>query len=82
MRYYWLRDKSTHKEIQVYWKRGVDENDPNLADYQTKHHSTIHHRGVRPFYVRDQKINVVQTPLVTSSELRGCVDPRRDPNSF
>ena len=53
MRYYWLRDRETQKQIAVHWKRGIDENDPNLADYPTKHHSTIHHRGVRPLYVRD-----------------------------
>ena len=55
MRYYWLRDNETQKNIKVYWKRGVDENDPNLADYHTKHHTKIHHRGIRPLYVRDKK---------------------------
>ena len=56
MRYYWLRDNETQKNIKVYWKRGVDETDPNLADYHTKHHTKIHHRGIRPFYVRDNKL--------------------------
>ena len=35
MMHYWLRDKETHKDIQFYWKRGLDENDPNLGDYHT-----------------------------------------------
>ena len=54
MRYYWLRNKELMNDIKVYWKRGTDEEDSNLADYHTKHHSTIHHKGVRPLYVRDQ----------------------------
>ena len=53
MRYYWLCEQQTHKSTKVYWKRGTDENDPNYADYATKHHSIIHHKGVRPWYVRD-----------------------------
>ena len=53
MQYYWLKDKETSKDINIYWKKGKDEHDPNLADYATKHHSTIHHRGVRNYYVRD-----------------------------
>ena len=61
MRYYWLRDQQTKKIIKVYWKRGTDDNDPNLADYHTKHHSTIHHKGVRPLYVRDSVLNNIFT---------------------
>ena len=54
MRYYWLRDKTKQGIINVYWKKGNDENDPNLADYHTKHHPKIHHRGVRTLYVKDK----------------------------
>lgn len=54
MRYYWLRDKETQKQIKVYWKRGKDETDPNKADYQTKHHYTVYHRGIRPNYFLDK----------------------------
>ena len=34
---------------------GNDENDPNLADYHTKHHPKIHHRGVCTLYIKDKK---------------------------
>ena len=78
MRHYWLRDKETHKDIKVYWKRGVDENDPNLVDYHTKHHSTIHHRGIRPLYVRDHILNNITTLHTESSVLRGCIIPSWD----
>ena len=54
MRYYWLRDKETQKQIKIYWKRGKDETDPNKADYHTKHHYTVYHRGIRPNYVLDK----------------------------
>ena len=54
MRYYWLRDNETKNNIKVYWKRGKDEKDPNRADYHTKHHPTVHHRGVRSDYVLDR----------------------------
>ena len=55
MRYYWLKDNETKKRINVYWKWGTDEEDPNRADYPTKHHPVIHHRGVRQNYVLDAK---------------------------
>ena len=70
MRYYWLRKHETHKHVKVHWKRGVDEEDPNLADYHTKHHSTIHHRGVRPLYVRDQILHNISTLQNASSVVR------------
>ena len=55
MRYYWLRDQNTQNKINVYWKKGNDEDDPNYADYHTKHHSKIHHKGVRTLYVKDSE---------------------------
>ena len=79
MRYYWLRDQSTKKTIEIYWKRGKDENDPNLADYPTKHHSILHHKGIRPNYVLDRLINHIFTLDHTSHALRGCVDPGKNP---
>ena len=53
MRFYWLKDNITKQYIKVYWKRGKDEKDPNKADYHTKHHQIIHHRGIRTEYVLD-----------------------------
>ena len=70
MCYYWLRDKDTQKQIKVYWKRGTDENDPNKADYHTKHHPIIHHRGVRPTYVRDQAHNLISSIGVRPTHVR------------
>ena len=64
MRYYWLKDQSTHNNINIYWKKGKDESDPNLADYPTKHHSTIHHKGVSTYTLNS-----------VSHALQGCVDP-------
>ena len=54
MRYHWLRDKETQKQIKIYWKKGKDEADSNKADYQTKHYYTVYHRGIRPNYVLDK----------------------------
>ena len=75
MRYYWLKDKQQQNIINIYWKKGKDTEDPNLADYATKHHSVIHHRGVRPLYVLDHVINHLSNLYYTSHVLRGCVDP-------
>ena len=78
MRFYWLRDNETKKNIKVYWKKGKDTADPNLADYPTKHHCTIHHKGIRSHYVLDKIINHIYTLNHTSQVLRGCVDPHRN----
>ena len=75
MRYYRLKDKQKQKVINIYWKKGKDTDDPNLADYATKHHSIIHHRGVRPLYVLDTVVNHISTLYNTSQILQGCVDP-------
>ena len=74
MRYYWLRDNMAKQNIAVYWKRGKDQHDPNYADYPTKHHSIIHHKGVRHNYVLDSVINHIHTLHMTSQALRGCVE--------
>ena len=50
MRYHWLRDKETQKEINVYWDKGTN----NLADYYTKHHTAPYHRKIRSLYIRDK----------------------------
>ena len=78
MWYYWLREHDTHKHIKFHWKRGVNEEDLNLADYHTKHHSTIHHRGVQPLYVRDQILHNMSTIRHASSLLRGCIITSRE----
>ena len=54
MRYHWLREKELHKQIHIHWKHGKDDKDPNMADYHTKHHAKVYHRGIRPLYVIDE----------------------------
>ena len=49
MNFHWLRDKETMKEININWGKGKD----NFADYFTKHHSIVHHRRMRPIYIKD-----------------------------
>lgn len=39
MRFHWLRDKDTQKQIKAYWEKGIT----NLADYFTKHHPATCH---------------------------------------
>ncbi len=47
MRWNWLRDDITKKQIKVYWDAG----DNNDADYFTKHHPPKHHQISRPKYI-------------------------------
>jgi hypothetical protein len=47
MRWNWLRDKAMHKQLRIYWDRGLN----NQADDFTKHHSPTHHLAMRPKYV-------------------------------
>ena len=49
MRYHWLRDKETQREIDVYWDKGTHNN----TDYFTKTHTTPYHRSQRSKYVQD-----------------------------
>ena len=46
MRYHWLRDKSLHNQMNIYWQR--DSN--NHGDYFTKHFSPQHHKLMRSKY--------------------------------
>ena len=51
MRYYWLRDKLTQKQFDIYWDKGIN----NHADYWTKHHPAVHHRTIRNKYIKDRE---------------------------
>ena len=81
MRYYWLRDRENQLHFKISWKKGTDNDDPNHADYYTKHHSTIYHKGIRHNYVHD-KVNYMATSFHTEcnkiyklfTRLRGCID--------
>jgi hypothetical protein len=50
MRYYWIQDRIEQGQFDVSWAPG----DTNLGDYFTKHHSTAHHKCIRPFYLHSQ----------------------------
>ena len=54
MRLHWLRDKEAMTELKVLWSTGKKNN----GDYFTKNHSIIHHRKMRPQYIRDS-INMI-----------------------
>ena len=56
MRYYWLRDQEARQNFKVYWKHGNDADDPNHADYFTKHHTLKHHKSVRQRYIADKTV--------------------------
>ena len=47
MRYNWLRDRSSKKELFIYWDKGSDNN----ADYFTKHPPPAHHRIQHPKFI-------------------------------
>ena len=48
MRYNWLEDRISNKEIQLLWKPGKT----NGADYFTKHFAASYHRMIRPRYLQ------------------------------
>ena len=74
MRYYWLQEQQENKNIQIYWQKGNDSHDSNLADYHTKHHSIIHHCDIWPLYVLDQLCNYISHLNLLSQDLQVCVD--------
>ena len=47
MRFNWVRDRTTQKQILVYWRPG----DKNLADNHKKFHSPAQHKNQRPLHV-------------------------------
>ena len=47
MKYHWLRDRETHKELDIYWREGKK----NDSDYFTKHHPPDHHKKMRSRYI-------------------------------
>ena len=49
MNMHWLRGREEREHFRVQWKKGIDI----AADYFTKHHPTVHHRGERKKYIRD-----------------------------
>ena len=69
MRWNWLCDKQTHKEVEVYWGPGKDQR----ADYFTKHHPPSHHIVSRPQYIlqgHNASQNIIPTGLTLCSRIR------------
>jgi hypothetical protein len=60
MRWNWLRDKETHKQLRIWWDKGIH----NDADYFTKHHPPSHHILMRPKYVLNAHQLTSQKPLL------------------
>jgi hypothetical protein len=69
MRFYWVKDRVEQKQFNVGWAPG----DTNLGDYFTKHHSTAHHKRMRPYYLHD-KHSLMTRHDTRLSIRRGCVD--------
>ena len=66
MRFYWVRDRVRQGQFLIYWKPGKE----NKGDYFTKHHPTSHHREVRPIYLHEHALLLVEQ----HDSLQGCVD--------
>ena len=47
MRWNWLRDKGTHRELKYYWAPGKN----NDADYWRKHFPLNYHQKICPNYI-------------------------------
>ena len=50
MRYYWLRDRQTQQQFNIFWEKGVS----NDADYFTKHHAIKEHLTRQSRYVKEK----------------------------
>ena len=76
MRWNWLRDKATHRDLKYYWAPGKE----NDADYYTKHFPPSYHRKIRPKYILKGFNLTTLHPycgaLDAPSHVRGCVFPR------
>ena len=73
MRFYWIQDRVRQGHFLVYWRPGST----NLGDYFTKHHSTAHHREIRPTYLHiAQRANAAHATKKPAAIrfLQGCVD--------
>jgi hypothetical protein len=70
MRFYWIQDRVRQNQFLVYWRKGSE----NLGDYFTKHHSTAHHRQIRPTYLHVAKqANAMEAQSPARRFMQGCV---------
>jgi hypothetical protein len=63
MRFYWIQDRVKQRQFDIHWRPGTT----NLADYFTKHHSTSHHRRMRPTYLHI--LNCLQSALLRTARV-------------
>jgi hypothetical protein len=68
MRYFWVIDQVTHKQVRVLWHPGLE----NLGDYVTKHHGPKHHQHTRPYYTQQSNSPRHLSRALAPSALRGC----------
>jgi hypothetical protein len=69
MRFYWVKYRVEQKHFNVGWAPG----NTNLGDYFTKHHSTPHHKLMRPYYLHGKHSPMIRHDTRLAA-LRGCVD--------
>eukprot|EP00957_Ditylum_brightwellii_P051762 3925735-Ditylum_brightwellii.AAC.1 len=74
MHFFWLLDQIQQKNFDVIWRPGQE----NLADYCTKHHPTVHHQCICPYYVHTPKSPRYLPRALAPHILQGCVNsPQR-----
>ena len=73
MRFHWLRDRETLKQLRIYWRAGK----LNLGDYHTKHHSAKHHKDVRHEYLTPQAEIVELRRRLTQLKQQDPVEHKR-----
>ena len=74
MRFFWVGDKIAQEMYDLKWHPGQE----NLADYQSKHHTSSHHTVVRPWYLHMENSPRVLPRAVRPSTLKGCVGTLKD----
>jgi hypothetical protein len=69
MRYFWVCDKIAQDAYDVKYHPGQE----NLADYQSKHHTGVHHKVVCPWYLYEENSHSILPRVRRPSTLKGCV---------
>ncbi len=69
MRFFWISDKCAQDMYALHWHPGQE----NLADYQSKHHTSAHHSKVRPWYLHESNSPRELPRALRPSALKWCV---------
>ena len=78
MRYYWLQDRQSQKQIKVFW----ETKHTNLEDYFTKRHPETHHVQIRPFLISDGKDKTSMLDLTDIPKQTEQLSPETRPTSM